>query len=173
MVPISDALFLIAELAVAFAGFASLVAIIGRRRGRDDPIVDAYRIKSMLECALGVAAFSLVPILLHESGVSHQSSFRLSAGLFAAFALLFLIHWGRRGRDLSLRVPGWGLQNRAWRYTVGILSGSAILTLLAAGLGWVGPPRSAYLWGLYAHLALSGLLFLRLVQSLLETNRNT
>ncbi len=115
--PISDALFLIAELGVAFAGFASLVAIIGRRQGRDDPIVDASRIKSMLECALAVAAFALAPLLLHESGISLQSSFRLCAVLFAACGVLFAIVFARRLRDVELRVPSYK-RHPAWRPTV-------------------------------------------------------
>jgi hypothetical protein len=48
----SDALFTVAELAIAFAGFASLAAVIGRRHGGDRPEIDALRLRNMLEASL-------------------------------------------------------------------------------------------------------------------------
>ena len=83
----TDSLHLIAELAVAFAGFASLVAVIGRRQGRDYPHWDAARLGSMLETSLLVIAFSLLPLLPFKAGPSAQSSWRISAGVFAVFGV--------------------------------------------------------------------------------------
>ena len=36
---LAESLSLVAELAIALAGFASLVAIIGRRQGRDTAVI--------------------------------------------------------------------------------------------------------------------------------------
>ncbi len=49
------------------------------------------------------------------------------------------------------------------------LSTSAILALAAASLGWLARPAAAYLWALYVYLLLAGVLFLRLVLSLLAS----
>ena len=53
---LSESLSLVAELAIALAGFASLVAIIGRRQARDDATMDAIRLRGMLESSLVAAA---------------------------------------------------------------------------------------------------------------------
>ncbi len=43
-------------VAVAFAGFASLVSILGRRSSRDDPRINAVRMRSMILYSLLVVA---------------------------------------------------------------------------------------------------------------------
>ncbi len=47
----SDTLLTIAELAVALAGFASLVSVIGRRQNNTSRAVDSIRLQMMLEVA--------------------------------------------------------------------------------------------------------------------------
>ena len=41
----SEVLFIIAEVAVAFAGFASLVGVLGQKVSRDDPRVLGTRMR--------------------------------------------------------------------------------------------------------------------------------
>ena len=48
----SELLFSIAEVAVAFAGFASIVGALGRRYSRDDPRLDSFRLRTMLSASL-------------------------------------------------------------------------------------------------------------------------
>ena len=43
-----DTLFVIAEVGVAFAGFASIVSVLSRRGGRDDRYLDLSRLRGML-----------------------------------------------------------------------------------------------------------------------------
>lgn len=159
----TDSLHLVAELAVAFAGFASLVAVIGRRQGRDDPHWDAARLGSMLETSLLVIAFSLLPLLPFKAGLSVEFSWRISAGVFAVSGVALTLHQGRRVRKL----PGYSFL-RPWTILVGVLSGSAVLGLTLGASGLLDLVEATYLWGLYSHLAMAGLLFLRLVRSLLE-----
>jgi hypothetical protein len=163
-----DALFVIAELAVAFAGFASIVAILGRRAGRDDPELDGSRIRSMLDTSLLVVAFALIPLLPLEAGLSDQASWRLSAAAFAISGALLLVRMLREVTRLKGVVPGYE-PARSWLATSYFLMGSAILVLTAAATAVLSPAlfRVAYLWALYSYLTLSGLLFLRLVQSLI------
>ena len=49
---LQERLSLVAELAIALAGFASIVAIIGRRQGRDSTAIDAIRLQWMLGLSL-------------------------------------------------------------------------------------------------------------------------
>ena len=58
---ISDNLALIAELAIGLAGFASLVAVVGQRQGRDSRELDVSRLRGMLELSLIVTGFALIP----------------------------------------------------------------------------------------------------------------
>ncbi len=55
----SDVLLTIAEVAVAFAGFASLVGVLGQRSSADDPRVIGLRMRGMLLSSLMVVAFSI------------------------------------------------------------------------------------------------------------------
>jgi len=66
----SDVLLTIAEVAVAFAGFASLVGVLGQRTSADDPRVIGVRMRGMLLSSLMVVTFSLFPILLAGYGAS-------------------------------------------------------------------------------------------------------
>ncbi len=81
---LSESLSLVAELAIALAGFASIVAIIGRRQARDDATMDAIRLRGMLEFSLLAAAFALLPLLPFHAGLSENSTWRLCAGVFGA-----------------------------------------------------------------------------------------
>ncbi len=68
--PESEVLLTIAEVAVAFAGFASLVGILGQGTSADDPRVIGVRMRGMLLSSLIVVAFSIFPILLARYGAS-------------------------------------------------------------------------------------------------------
>ena len=61
----SDLLFTIAEVAVAFVGFASLVAILGQRSSKDDPRMISARMRGMVLFSLLAVAFSLLPAILY------------------------------------------------------------------------------------------------------------
>ncbi len=170
---LAESLSLVAELAIALAGFASLVAIIGRRQGRDTAVVDAIRLRWIFEIGLLTSAFALVPLLPFHAGLSENSTWRLCAALFAASGSTFLVYTLRR---LS-RIPDYPLgrghgfyhpNSASWLILSFGLMFSAVALLLAAAAGWLPKPEVAYLWGLYAYLSLAALLFLRLVRSLLE-----
>lgn len=163
--PLIDTLHVVAELAVAFAGFASLVSIIGSRRGRDAPQVDAARIRSMLEVSLLVAAFAFVPILMHEAGLSIPASWRASSGIFAISAGLIIALQARR--TYSATRYGYRL-TRWWGATALMLWLVTLGVLLATTAGVVQNASFGYGPGLFAFLVYAGLLFIRLISSLLE-----
>jgi hypothetical protein len=162
-VPLTDTLHLIAELAVAFAGFASLGSIIGSRRGRDAPEIDATRIRGMLEASLLVAAFSLVPILGHEAGLSIAVSWQSSSCLFSVVAAsIMALHTRRAYAFASFQM------SLSWRASAFALWLVALGALLATAVGAVQKAGFGYALGLFALLVYAGLLFIRLVVSLLE-----
>ena len=173
---LSESLSLVAELAIALAGFASLVAIIGRRQARDDATMDALRLRGMLEFSLLAAAFALLPLLPFHAGLSENSTWQLCAGVFAAAGGMYTVVVLRRLSQVPSyplgRSRGFFAPNSVSWLVVGFgLTGSAVIVLLAATVGWLPKPEVAYLWGLYAHLSMAALLFLRLVLSLLESDR--
>ena len=167
--PLTDTLHVVAELAVAFAGFASLVSIIGNRRARDAPKVDAARIRSMLEASLLVAAFSLVPILSHEAGLSVSSSWRVSSAMFATAVTIIVALQTRR--TYLVASPGYQL-TRSWGVTAASLWLVTLGGLLATTFGAVRNEAFGYSVGLFAFLVYAALLFIRLIASLLEGSDN-
>lgn len=75
----SDVLLTIAEVAIAFAGFASLVSVLGRGSSVDDPRVSGIRMRGMIVFSLLTVAFSLFPLLLHRYGLAESTVWRLSS----------------------------------------------------------------------------------------------
>ena len=57
--PEADYLIVCAEIAAAFVGFASVVGVLGQRTSRDDPSLDAFRLRGMLEAGLLVVFAAL------------------------------------------------------------------------------------------------------------------
>ena len=66
----ADLMLTVAEIAVAFAGFAGLVTVIAQRLSGADTSVAAIRLQGMLVLSLLVAAFSFVPQLVAGFGLS-------------------------------------------------------------------------------------------------------
>jgi hypothetical protein len=66
----ADLLLTTAEIAIAFAGFASIVSVLGRGRSSDDSRLDALRLRAMLESALTVVVFALAPFIPNAFGLS-------------------------------------------------------------------------------------------------------
>ena len=163
---LSENLFVIAQIAVAFAGFASLVAVIGHRRGHDDPSWDAARLEGMLRLSLFTGAFALLPFIPYQAGLSQMTTWRLCAGLFAASGVGTMLYTIKRLR----RVPNIRIATR-WGLFWMTLSILAQAVLAAASIGWIPKPAAAYLFGLYTYLVITGLIFLRLIKSLSAEQR--
>ncbi len=85
----------IAEVAVAFTGFASLVSVLSSPSTQDHPIVQSIRFRGMVMLSLTVVAFSLVPFIPFQLGVSPTVSWRISSALFFFSALAGAINGAR------------------------------------------------------------------------------
>ncbi len=79
----TEILLTIAEVATAFAGFASLVGVLGQQSSRADPRVLGTRMRAMILFSLLAVAFSLLPFILHRYGLAESLVWRLASGLFA------------------------------------------------------------------------------------------
>lgn len=87
--PESDVLLAFSEVSVAFAGFASLVSILGRGTSLDDPRVLSVRMRAMLLTSLLVVAFSLFPILVFGYGANLGVVWVVSSVVLLASSLYY------------------------------------------------------------------------------------
>jgi hypothetical protein len=99
-VPEVDILLTTAEVAVAFAGFASLVTILGRRSSQVDPRFIALRFRGMLTNSLLVVAFSMIPLVLFNYGLGGTIVWRLSSALLALAGGINFVSLFLHGRSL-------------------------------------------------------------------------
>jgi len=148
----------LSEIAVAFAGFASLVSILGGRSSGDQLLANLVRLRGMLQAALVVLAFSLAPFLPARFGVSDDLSWRTAGAVFA-LAMLAPMPF-QYPRVLSSPV------NSRVAISLGILqllAGLALATCVATQPLVV--VIGAYHLALFAMLASSSILFMRVVTS--------
>ena len=164
----SEILLTIAEVAVAFAGFASLVGVLGQRSSRADPRVLGTRMRAMILFSLLAVAFSLVPFVLYRYELDESSVWRFSSGLFLLGFLAVGVWLARavtrlRGLDLPIRpvAPFIG--------AVLFVSVTTGTILLALNTVFVAPRLmpAVYLTSLGVCLFLSGLPFSLIVFSFL------
>lgn len=154
-----DTLLTIAEIAVALAGFASIVSVIAQRAEGESRDADSHRIRLMLEVALRNAGFAVLPLPLLPAFPSDPIVWRAASGLYLAAALF---HGLTRLKPQRLLGPRW--------FT---FCAQSFLALTAAvsvanilGLGGANA-FSLYLASLLFGLAVSGLAFLAVTASAL------
>ena len=85
--PEAEVLLTVAEVAVAFAGFASLVSILGRGTADADPRVLSLRMRAMLVSSLLVVGYAFVPVIFDAYGASSEVSWKGSSALLLVAAL--------------------------------------------------------------------------------------
>ena len=103
----ADLLLTTAGIGVVFAGFSSLISIIRRGSARD-PRLAAFLLCFVLEVSLFAVAFSLIPFLSLEYGLSPTPAWwRLSSFLFVVASQLVTFDMtGRYWRsDLAAATP--------------------------------------------------------------------
>lgn len=75
----TDILLTVAEIGVALAGFASLAAILGRRYKDTDPLVNAIRLRGLLDAGLSAMLLALIGVLMLQIGGSEPWVWRAAA----------------------------------------------------------------------------------------------
>jgi hypothetical protein len=167
----TDILFTLAEVAVAFAGFSSLVAVLGQKDSLDDLRVLGVRMRAMLLTSLAVVGFAILPALLSRYGLAPREIWRLaSIGLlltscgFVAWTRVSLRTLDRTGvirtrLQRFLIVPTVALVN------AGLLVSVAVNVFLASS--------ALYVTGLVLLLFQSGFTFTHIVFSFLPPVENS
>lgn len=155
----ADLLRTIAQISIAFAGFAGVVAAFGTFRLA--PEVTAFRVRMMVKIALATLLFSLLPFLPVEFGLSESDGWRVSAPLFALgmVALSFQAWTGLRPLFRA------GLLDTQKHATVVYSIGATlIVALFASATERVAPYAPAvYVSGLFFGLAMSSYYFIMLM----------
>jgi hypothetical protein len=157
----ADTLYALAQVSVAFAGFAGLMAFVRERAAGPLTRVQRNRLIGMVRVALIVTAFALLPIVVSAQGLSDTTTWRVSGALFAtAFAPITVIAWRRLLEIRKAAVPA-AVPFIPQVATVGLL-------LLLGSVASAEHSSGLYLAGLFFVLLVSGALFFTLVVTLLE-----
>ena len=156
----SDVLLTIAEVAVAFAGFASIAVLFQHRDPRQWPPEVVVRLRTMIESSLATLFTALLPFALFHLGLADQALWAASSLLLA----LILVGYGGRVWALSRRSLAAGRLSRAFTATNGAIALLLTVALLLNSAGVLfqrsfGPYLVAVLW----NLGFTSLMFLRVV----------
>ena len=153
-----DVLFVLAELAVALAGFSAVIGVLSSRRESTDLKVNALRLQVMLETCFMVAAAALIPIILDKFGVNHNLLWRAASAAFLCIAIPFEIVARNRTKDMpNMTLTKINVNTINWALSIG-----ADLILLAILLNAVGTWTDAfYIVALFGQLTLAGILFIQ------------
>ena len=159
----SGELLTLAEIAVAFAGFSALVTALGGHSSHDDRLMDSYALRALVENALVVATFSLLPIALQKYSVPDSDVWRISSAGFILVLLISSIGASRRARPLHhLLTPA---RKATRRIVLPMILGSFVaLILVVTGLSPVAD-SALYFTALCLILGIAGLLFRDVAQS--------
>ena len=160
----TDTLLTIAEIAVALAGFASLISVIGRRRSDTARVADSLRLRLMLEVSFRNAAFALLPLPFLQVAPSDPMLWRIFSGLYlvvTTFHVAIRLRTGDLHGERLLTVPSL------------ILFGITVLASVANVLGLGGAYAfSLYLANILLGLGSAGFMFLSVAASVFDVDRS-
>jgi hypothetical protein len=154
-----DPLLTIAEVSVAFAGFASLVTVVARRDVDSWHEGNLMRFKLMIYMSLASVLFALLPFAFLYFGVAEIQVWRFSGGLVALFL----------GCYLAVTIPTFiqlAARGELNGYVAWVLTSLGIFTVILQGLGFfyvIEPSIGTYFIGTGYFLFLSAVSFARLV----------
>ncbi len=158
--PESDLLLTLAEVSVAFAGFASIVVLFKRRDSGLWRAEDAFRFGIMLEYSLAALFFAVAPVLLGYFEVGRPGVWAASSAALG----LFIVVEAPRGWWSARRLARAGRLNWALNTFIGVLALSSVVALLLnvieVGFHGEGGP---YVAGVCVLLLGAGINFYRLV----------
>lgn len=157
-----DALFALAQVSIALAGFTGVVVVFGGRSGQWHAL-DRYRIVTILWLSLGPAFLALLPSGLEMLGIRGTALWRLSSLVFVLFATGAVIVLVRQYRLLDTE------SRSAQPFLMKIINRFILAPVFFAAqvfnaLGiWFGPDAGAYFVGLLFLLMMAAYAFARTV----------
>ncbi len=161
-----DLYFTLAEVGVAFAGFAGLVSVLASRAKRsvERAALDLMFLHTVLATSLSVVAFALLPPSLVDMGLEPEMAVRICAAVFFAVTVGYGSWAGPRARaayEAADLPPPW-----TWRLNIGL----AFIQWFVLALAVFGIlPGPLYLSALLFFLYLSGSSFFRVFMSIGRT----
>lgn len=160
-----DLLLVIAQLSVAFAGFASLAGALNDRTYREETRVDAGRLINMLVISLSTAMFAVIPFIPTLFGFSETVVWRSSA--VAAFGTLVVFAPGVMMRTKRMsQYSGFNIHSNVVNVGLAAIAAFGFFSC-AFGLPALKPSAS-YISGLIALLLTCAIVFFRVIVSLLR-----
>jgi hypothetical protein len=157
-----EALLTLAQIALGFAGFTSIIVTFKRDPGAPWSAIDAFRTARMLSASLAALFFALVPEALLAIGLSSETTWRIGSALVFVyfFASGRSISKGLRDLPPSERI----YLDRGLAVAVGVivLLNTLLQVANASGLWW-SPDYWAYYLGILGLLAMSSFQFVRIV----------
>ena len=154
-----DTLLTIAEIAIALAGFASIVSVVAQSAEETSRIADSYRLRLMLEVALRNAGFAVLPLPFLSVLPSDPMLWRAASGCYLTAAIVHGLIRLKVQREIG---PLWFTQSAQ------VFLALTVLASFANVLGFGGIHAfSLYLASLLFGLSVSGLAFLAVAASAL------
>ncbi len=159
-----DTLLTIAEIAVALAGFASLVSVIGGRQNDTSRVIASLRLRTMLELAFRNAFFALLPLPFLQFAPYDPIVWRISSGLYIAITIGYFL---LRLRERESAGESWLSVSTRILFSITILAGLANVFGLGGSNAF-----SLYLANLLLGLCVAGLFFVSVSASVFGIERD-
>lgn len=166
MLPQTDALLSIAEIAATFAGFAALVTVFGRRRVAGAAVHDLLRLRLVIATSVVVVVTALVPVALAGYGLDATLAWRIAACTFLALTYLAIGSFIASYRPVRGSFPPDRLAVSV-AAVVEVFVQIALYTILFAAEQ--DQAYSLYVSALVGTLSQAAFVFLRLVESTFST----
>ncbi len=161
----------VAEVAIALAGFSGLAAGLRDRDGQRTKI-NQTRLQTIVETSLSALLFSIVPVILHGFGMAEGPAYRVSAFLFLCGFVPTCWRGIRRYQEAAGRQPVSASAGRLGLYNLG----GAFASVMAGSMCVIGSPRDAlstlYLVALAGTLVIGAVNFVGFVMTLAEIDRD-
>jgi len=159
-----DTLLTTAEIAIALAGFASLISVIGRRPSDVSRATGSLRLRLMLEVSFRNAAFALLPLPFLQIAPSDPTLWRIFSGLYLVVTTIHVAVRLRTGDANS---------GRLLAFPSLILFGVTVGASVANVLGLGGAQAfSLYLANILLGLGSGGLMFLSVAATVFDVDRS-
>ena len=156
-----DTFSTVAEIALGLAGFTGVLVVLGRKPGRFSPS-EAFRLIVLLVGSLSALFLALIPLALHDSGLSGLALWRASSLIMAGSILVsagFLVR--------PVRTFQHGESEAYSPIILVLISSGAVLVFVAQLLNASGvlgsPSPGAYSFGLLFFLAAGAVQFVRIL----------
>ena len=152
-------LLVLAQISMAFVGFAAIVVVFRERGGEEWSGFQIALISTMIEFGFAALFFSLLPVVLSRLGITGDLAWRGCSVLIGLFLLVYLSRYGRR-RQSAAQTESHNLRPGVFRFWLGSTFGVGVAQL-GSSVGVLGlPVDGVYLAGVVWMLASGAIAFM-------------